>query len=107
MLSSSLLPPLPPPLQVDHLRMHISLMQLQRVWGRHQELGVEGKQTLLAHCRHWHKEGLKLGRNLSSSVNQHSDFYAVLATHLQLELHQETGELVTPSPGTVEDDKRA
>lgn len=79
--------------QVDRLRRHISLMQLQRVWGRHQEMRLEGRRELLTHCQQWYKKGLKLGRELPSTVNQHSDFYAVLATHLQLELHHETGEL--------------
>lgn len=77
---------------VGYLRQRISVLQLQRFCGRHKELTPEEKLSLITHCKHYYRQGLKLGRELPTTVNQHSDFYIILAVHLKIELYQESGE---------------
>ena len=82
--------------QVSRLRKHISLLQLQRFGGHHKDLTPEEKGRLVDHCKHHYKEGLNLGKDLATTVNQHSDFYIILASHLKMELFQDTGEWGNP-----------
>jgi hypothetical protein len=45
-------------------------------------------------CRHFYRHGLKLSRNQVNTLNKPCDFYIILATHLKIELYQETGTYV-------------
>ena len=42
-------------------------------------------------CQKWFEDGLVFGLTLPSTVNQHSDFYILLAAHLMIEIYAETG----------------
>ena len=77
--------------QVARLRRHSNLLQLRRYAGYHTELDAQGKQELVDICRHYYRHGLKLSRNQVPTLNKPCDFYIVLATHLKIELYQETG----------------
>ena len=78
-------------MQLGHLRQHMSMVQLRRATGGHEDLSLAKTRELVAQCKHYYKEGLKLGCGLPSSVNQPSDFYILVAAHLQLTLYQRTG----------------
>ncbi len=78
--------------KVSRLRKFITMIQLQRFCGLHKPLTVSDRQKLVDQCKMYYWEGLKLGRDLTPTVRQHSDFFAILATHLKMELFQETGE---------------
>jgi N-terminal acetyltransferase B complex non-catalytic subunit len=77
---------------VSKLYRDISLLKLQRHCGLHQCLTVEGKRLLVKDLLQKFQGGLALGQSLSKTVNQHSDFYAILACHLWIEIYQETND---------------
>ena len=77
--------------QVARMRRHSNLLQLRWYTGYHAELDAQGKQELVDICRHFYRHGLKLSRNQVNTLNKPCDFYIVLATHLKIELYQETG----------------
>ena len=84
------------------MRRHSNLLQLRRYTGYHAELDAQGKQELVDICRHFYRHGLKLSRNQVNTLNKPCDFYIVLATHLKIELYQETG-IILYIPSKIQD----
>ena len=77
--------------QIDRLRRHSNLLQLRRFTGFHAELDTHGKQELVDICRHFYRHGLRLSRSQVHTLNKPCDFYIILASHIKIELYQETG----------------
>ena len=80
--------------QINFLHWHKVLLQFKRFLGCHDNLSKEELTALLAECRYRYRMGLRLGSKLLDTVNQYSDFYVILATHIKIDLYNLTGELV-------------
>ncbi len=70
--------------QIDRLRRHSNLLQLQRSLGC---LPLT-PQELLSVCLSYIDKGARLGRELGSTVNHPCDFYSILAGHTLIEQYQ-------------------
>ena len=76
--------------QISRLIRHANLIQLQR----YLDCLPFSNEQLLDLCLRYYKEGLKLSRELVSTVNRPCDFYVILASHLLIDQYRKSCRIV-------------